>query len=110
MQVFLKTLVGKIDIYNVEADCTIGELKAKIQEKDDWYPHQQRLYFAGKNLDDRRTLSSYGIKDIYVLWLILSVLGGREKEKKRKRMLVKMAMSRKRFSWRRRMMKLLVAE
>ena len=75
MQIFIQTLTRRLIPFDVEPSDTVGSLNAKIQETEGILPTQQRLVFAGKQLQCEQTLGDCGIHDHDIVYMILRLRG-----------------------------------
>lgn len=76
IQIFVKNLMGKSIAIMVRPDDTVESLRAKIEEREDIPPREQRLLYQGKQLEDGRKLSDYNIQKESNLHLVLRLRGG----------------------------------
>jgi len=76
MPIKVKTLTGKELLIYVDSITTVQALKLKIQDKEGIPPDQQRIVYAGKQLENGRTMADYNINRDAVLHLVLRLRGG----------------------------------
>lgn len=76
MMIKVKTLTGKEIEIDIEPSDTIERIKERVEEKEGIPPIQQRLIFAGKQMNDDKTAKDYNIEGGSVLHLVLALRGG----------------------------------
>lgn len=76
-QLFIKSISGKTRTVNVTTNTTVADLKRQIQEKEGINPEEQRMIWAGKNLEDTKTMADYNLVSNSTIHLVLRVRGGK---------------------------------
>uniref|UniRef100_A0A915CLH7 Ubiquitin-like protein NEDD8 n=1 Tax=Ditylenchus dipsaci TaxID=166011 RepID=A0A915CLH7_9BILA len=76
MLIKVKTLTGKEIELDIEPTDRVDRIKEKVEEKEGIPPPQQRLIFAGKQMNDDKTAAEYKVAGGSVLHLVLALRGG----------------------------------
>lgn len=76
MQIFIKYLTGAVSLLDVEPSYRIEDVKSEIYIKEGFPIEEQRLIFAGKQLEDSRRLNEYGIQKESTIYCVLRLKGG----------------------------------
>jgi ubiquitin len=74
LQLFVRTLSGKTIVIEARLEETIYDIKSKVLGQEGIPTNQQRLIFAGRQLEDDRTVKAYGIQDQSTIHLVLTLL------------------------------------
>ena len=72
----VRTLTGKEIEIDIDLTDTMQRVKERVEEKEGIPPVQQRLIFAGKQMNDDKTAKDYNIEGGSVLHLVLALRGG----------------------------------
>ncbi|GAA5983961.1 hypothetical protein JCM5350_001807 [Sporobolomyces pararoseus] len=84
MQIFVKSLTGSTLAFSVEQTDSVSAIKSQIAAREGVAAEDQRLLFAGKQLEEGLTLADYDIQKESTLDLCLRLLGGMAKKRKKK--------------------------
>ncbi|KAE8650141.1 hypothetical protein Csa_010182 [Cucumis sativus] len=76
MQIFVKTFDGKVLSLDLEPTATIEGLKAKLEAKYGVRADSQNIVYAGKVLENHKTLAENNIKNDSALYLVIRLSGG----------------------------------
>jgi hypothetical protein len=76
VQIFVKTLSGRTIALDVDVSATVHDLKTSLWHREGIAPDQQRLIYAGKQLEEGRSIAHYNIRKESTLHLVLSLRGG----------------------------------
>ena len=76
VQIFVKTVTGKTITVEVEAEDVLEKVKVKIEGREGIPTDEQRLLFAGREVQDGKTLMDYDIQTESTMHLVLRLCGG----------------------------------